>query len=383
MSLKSIYLSTILSESKKNASVNPKQTKNFDGKAINQIQAKKLSSDVTRNILFTFDYELYLGADSGTVNNCMIEPTEKIITILEKHGMKGIFFVDSTYLAQLIRVSKDSPAAYRDLTSIKNQLHRLLSAGHEIHPHIHPHWTDAEYDVAQNRWHLNDLKKYRFSSLNDEQKNIVFDEAINALLSLIKDAFPEYKMDAFRAGGWCIQPFSAFEPCFRKAGIFADFSVIGQLQISSQVKSIDFSSVAANAVPYRFSKDECKPSEKGQYIELPISSIPVSKNTRFDNLVEKIMWRMPFGKSMGDGKGVPYSNDLPVNVELQKLETLSIEHLTFNRIPYYKKYLLSNTFMQFISHPKMVSSHHLKMLDKFLNWVSCNYRINSNWRQLL
>jgi hypothetical protein len=141
--------------------------------------------------------------------------------------------------------------------------------------------------------------------------------------------------------------------------------------------------VAANAVPYRFSEDECKPSEKGQYIELPISSIPVSKNTRFDNLVEKIMWRMPFGKSMGDGKGVPYSNDLPVNVELQKLETLSIEHLTFNRIPYYKKYLLSNTFMQFISHPKMVSSHHLKMLDKFLNWVSCNYRINSNWRQLL
>lgn len=382
MTLTSDSPSKLFTKSKKIISVHQKKPMDFEEKGNNFHQVKSLSLDVTRNILFTFDYELYLGADSGTVKNCMIEPTEKIINILEKHGMKAIFFVDSTYLTQLIRVSKDAPAASRDLASIKMQLLSLLSAGHEVHPHIHPHWTDAEYNTEQNRWQLNDLKKYRFPSLNDEQKNKVFDESINALHSLIKDAFPDYKMDAFRAGGWCIQPFSAFEPCFKKAGIIADFSVIGQLKISSSVKSFDFSSVAPNALPYRFSENECQPSEKGQYIELPISSIPVSKNSRFNNLVEKIMWRMPFGKSMGDGKGVPYSNDLPVNLELQKFETLSIEHLTFNKMPEYKKYLSSNAFMQFISHPKMVSSHHLKMLDKFLIWATGKFQINSNWRQL-
>lgn len=373
----------VISDPKKTAPFHPKKTLAFDEMVNNPIPEKRLSADASRNILFTFDYELYLGADSGTVNNCMIDPTEKIIAILEKHGMKAILFVDSTYLAQLIRVSKESPAANRDLSSIKKQLHRLLSAGHEVHPHIHPHWVDAEYNIEQNRWHLNNLKNYRFSSLSDAQKSKVFDEAIDALHSLIKDAFPNYRTDAFRAGGWCIQPFSAFEPCFRKAGIIADFSVIGQSKISSPVKSFDFSSVAPNALPYRFAEDECKPSAHGSYLEVPISSIPVNQNSRIDILVEKIMWRMPFGKSMGDGKGVPYSNDLPKNLALQNFETISIEHLTFNRVPDYKKFLSSNTFMQFISHPKMVSSHHLKMLDKFLIWASGKYRINSNWRQLL
>lgn len=353
----------------------------FFGKlAAEHHHAKKLSSNITRNILFTFDYELYLGEDSGTVNNCMIDPTEKIISILEKHGMKGIFFVDSTYLAQLIRVSKESSAANRDLHSIKKQLHRLLSAGHEVHPHIHPHWIDAKYNTEQNRWHLSDLKYYRFSSLSEDQKIKVFNEAIDALHYLIEDAFPDYRTDAFRAGGWCIQPFSAFEPHLRKAGITADFSVIGQIQISSPTKSFDFRDVASNAIPYRFNEDECKPSENGYYLEFPISSIPVNQHSRIDKLVEKIMWRMPFGKSMGDGKGVPYSNDLPTNAKLGKFETISIEHLVFNRVREYKKYLTSNAFMQFISHPKMISSHHLKMLDNFLTWASGNYRINSNWR---
>ena len=50
-----------------------------------------------KNILLTFDYELFLGSRSGTVDNCLIIPTSKILEVLKRHGAKAVFFIDTSY----------------------------------------------------------------------------------------------------------------------------------------------------------------------------------------------------------------------------------------------------------------------------------------------
>ena len=72
-----------------------------------------------RNILFTFDYELFLGANSGTVEKCLLEPTNLLINLFDKFSIKNaIFFVDTSYLIRLEQEQGD--LCKRDLELIKD-----------------------------------------------------------------------------------------------------------------------------------------------------------------------------------------------------------------------------------------------------------------------
>ena len=50
------------------------------------------------NIYFTFDYELFFGSNSGTIENCIVKPTNELIKIANKYNVKFTFFVDSGFL---------------------------------------------------------------------------------------------------------------------------------------------------------------------------------------------------------------------------------------------------------------------------------------------
>ena len=50
-----------------------------------------------KSILLTFDYELFLGPSSGTAQNCIITPTEKILEVLANTKSKAIFFFSNYF----------------------------------------------------------------------------------------------------------------------------------------------------------------------------------------------------------------------------------------------------------------------------------------------
>ena len=93
-----------------------------------------------RELLFTFDHELFLGRNSGTPQNCLLRPASAVVDILERHGLRGVFFVDTTYLMRLEDVATRFALVADDLGHIIMQLKDLLRRGHAIYPHIHPHW---------------------------------------------------------------------------------------------------------------------------------------------------------------------------------------------------------------------------------------------------
>ena len=51
-----------------------------------------------KRAIITFDYEVFLGRETGTVENCVLKPTEEILKILRANNAKAVFFVDTTWL---------------------------------------------------------------------------------------------------------------------------------------------------------------------------------------------------------------------------------------------------------------------------------------------
>jgi hypothetical protein len=46
-----------------------------------------------RNLLITFDYELFLGSRSGRPENCVIQPTQLLDKVLTSFKTKGVFLL--------------------------------------------------------------------------------------------------------------------------------------------------------------------------------------------------------------------------------------------------------------------------------------------------
>ena len=65
-----------------------------------------------KRLLSTFDYELFLGPASGSVDRCLLEPTQKLLDLFDRFQLPhAIFFVDSTYLLRLEEVAATHEAA--------------------------------------------------------------------------------------------------------------------------------------------------------------------------------------------------------------------------------------------------------------------------------
>lgn len=329
----------------------------------------------TKKILITFDYELFLGTKSGYSSECMINPSDQIISVLEKYGIKGVFFVDTLYLYKLSLL--DNQKAKEDLQKIKSQLVSFINKGHYVFPHLHPHWLDAKYIESEHQWDLSNITKYRFSSLSEEEKELVFSKSMYILNNILEDSEKQVEVDSYRAGGWSIQPFLDFKPYFEKYNIKNDFSVLRNSYSKTEAQQYDFLVTPKNEI-YPFDNDVTQENSSGNFTEFSISSIEIpEKNRLINKFVLKYLWKK--GDRGGFGKGKSISPKI-LEPSIQSGEMVSIELLTVAKLKTYLRYIEKNNYMHFISHPKMLSAHNIKTFDKFLTIISKKYQIESDYR---
>jgi hypothetical protein len=334
--------------------------------------------DGTKSILFTFDYELFLGPKSGTVNDCMVKPTNKLMHLFDEHKIKNaIFFVDTTYLLRL--KAQTNEACKADFILVQNQLRELVRKGHDVFPHIHPHWMDAVYIENINEWSLKDYSKYRFHNVDSKTQWELFDGSIDLLYSIISPVNPDYKIVGYRAGGWSIQPFEDFKPLFIKHNIKNEFSVLKGFKNLSKAQYYDFRNAPVEDV-YHFSDDVCSRNKNGEFTEYCISTFPVSKSIYYANKAfAKYLWQRGY-RSGGKGQGISLREE--GTEERNDIEMVSIELLNRIKLPAYKKHLKKYNFMQFISHPKMLSEHNLKCFGEFLDHCLKKYKLVNDFRKI-
>ncbi|HEY0031379.1 MAG TPA: hypothetical protein VGC65_11510 [Bacteroidia bacterium] len=310
------------------------------------------------NIYITLDYEIYFGENHGTVEKCIIYPTSELIRIAEKHNVRFSFFVDCGFILKLNEYRKQFPQLEKDYDAITAQVKYLSATGHDIQLHIHPHWEDSYYNGE--RWIIN-VKRYKLADFNEVEIADIFYKYKKVLTDLV--AAP---VIAFRAGGWCLQPFSKLKESFVSNGITLDSSVFKNGFYSSEQYSYDFRN-APDKDCYKFENDPIEEAEKGSFTELPISGI---RNSPL------FFWRLFFlgrkdpynHKPLGDGRAMPAPgyrkklltqfSDNPVSIDGYNA------HLLEMALKMLRNKKAEN--MVVIGHPKALSRYSIKKLEEFV-----------------
>jgi hypothetical protein len=335
-------------------------------------------------VLLTFDYELFLGKRSGNVKDCLIEPTSKLLHLLNLHSFKGIFFVDTIYLCRLKEISPEYKEADYDFHAISEQLRQIVKQGHYIFPHIHGHWLDGEYLPEKNEWTLTNNRFYHFASLPLELQQQLFDDSINMLCSIAGNIRPGFKLDTYRAGGWSIQPFKYFDTNFKRHGIRNDFSVIPGKCLFSDAQGFDFRNAPQDKPIYRFNSDVCLEEEDGPYTEWTISTLSMTDMQKWiDFKIGGMLHRLHI---TSDIKGSTVSSNIRGEGDVldggkTTRYIASFEGLNQYRIWRYLKLIRNSDYFHFISHPKLINDFEFKMIETFFRKLKKIRRLETDFRK--
>lgn len=222
-----------------------------------------------RSLILSYDYELFFGERSGTVENTLIKPTNLLLDCMDYVGFKGNFFVDYLMLKYLAK--EQDPQPQEDLEKIRKQLKDMVRRGHRIELHLHPHWVDAKYN-GDGTWDYSEFRHYSLSTFTENEITDMFKEGADYLNKLAREVDPDYQVYAFRAGGWAVQPFDKLKKGFYEAGIKIDSSVAHGACGKNQFSWFDFRNAPSDET-YCFTNDVCQRDNNGEFLEVPISSL--------------------------------------------------------------------------------------------------------------
>ena len=336
-----------------------------------------------KQILVTFDYELFLGSNSGSVKKCLIEPTDLILSVLKKYELHSIFFVDLTYLFRLKEVSERNLFAKSDYDQIISQLKNILNNKGRVFYHLHPHWLDAIYLYETNTWDLSNKSKFSLNNLSPEQLELVFNKSNKVIEEIYENQIPDEL--GFRAGGLYIQPFYLLKELFKRYNIKYDFSVLRGAKSLQQGYQFDFS-VYPNNYSYSFEEDVLLEDNKGTFVEFSMNQFTLKGwNKILNGIIYRLNKKRQFCQRIGDGSSSGnqiHGEQLQQN-KLNVDETFSIELLNFYKAKLYYQSLKKTNYLHLISHPKLCSIDSINSFDLFIKKSKNKFNIISDFKQFI
>lgn len=328
-----------------------------------------------KKILLTFDYELFFGNKSGTPERCLLEPTDKLLATFKEHKIKGIFFIDVLYYMRLLESEITIGVAHK----IKEQIQAIVVQGSRIELHLHPHWLDAEY--VEGEWRFPSYKKYRLQSLAEEEIAELFRAGTRMLEEIARQVVPEYKVMAFRAGGFCIQPFSMLRQGFQDNGIIIDSSVAPQLFEEASARKYDFRKTPDSSL-YTFSENPTEKNIGGQFIEVPITTYRVNAISKaFAKVIRRFKGSQV--SIMGNGTGIapprPWWNKVLPETRMITLDGCIFPDELTRQIKASRREIVT-----IIAHPKSLSTLSFNCIAQLVRdrhtFVDFNDIVDSNFQ---
>lgn len=322
-----------------------------------------------KTIILTQDYEIFFGKPSGTVDKCMILPTEYLTDVLSRYKSKMTVFWDIMHYYTLLQNVNLYNELNSDILSINNQIKKLLSYGHDIQLHIHPHWLDAKYS-GNHQWEFT-YSRYSIHNLKNTYSDKV--DTINGCISNCIRILKEFdnntdKLLIFRAGGYHIEPFDEIKEAFIKNRIYYD---------SSTIKPINNNK---NERFYRFSNTTKIAETDGMFYEFPITSLKISllRNIYFKYLRNRYLNIEKFGDgnsiygSIKDnnillkyfGKTPNKTTDKIFNLFKKRDVVLTPEGSFREKFMYLIRKTPDESLMTL--HPKNLNYHQLELLNDVL-----------------
>lgn len=311
-------------------------------------------------ISITLDYELFFGCSTGTVEACLLLPTEALLKKLDPMGAKVTFFVDAGYLSRSAELGVD----LENRKKVIDQLRLIISDGHDVQLHVHPHWEDCSY--RNGEWCM-DTTRFKLIDFRQSKAS----EIINKYAAVLNNEL-KITVCAFRAGGWCIQPFDHIKNALVQCGIIYDTTIFNGGVNNSKTHYFNFSSSPSKA-SYLFEDDPCIEVDSGSFMELPIADVKVSPF---------FFLKMFLAKKLGGARHIPYGNGRAIS--LSKKDTvrlLTSYSYSVVSIDGYKSSLLDYSArrwaakygerapMVIIGHPKAFTNYSLGQVESFVKKI--------------
>ena len=322
------------------------------------------------NIFFTFDYELFFGSNTGTIDNCIIKPTNELIKISDKYDVQFIFFVDSGYIIKLDEYRKIFPNLNDDYNKIVNQIKELKSKGHDIQLHIHPHWEDCHYDGQ--KWEM-DTSRFRLHLFSKDEINDIVHRYKKVLTDIVGD-----NIFAFRAGGWCLQPFVNIRDALKINNIWLDCTVFKGGLNESNTHYYDYRD-APDKETWRFENDPLVEVNNGFFKEISFSTYRVNPLFFWKHLFTRLLPNKSL-KFFGDGQGAKFSKRYLIRLLTSFSNTIvSLDGFksSFMEKSYQEHIKQNKNNFVVIGHPKGLNLYSISKLDSFVNKYSSNNSIIS------
>ncbi len=301
-----------------------------------------------KNILLTYDYEVFF-VKFGSVDNSLLIPTNELVKKMNEYSMKGTFFVDVLFMDYLRR-----QGYWEDFNRVVDQLRRIVATGHRIELHLHPHWVDTHGGVA-------DFSRYKLHDFSEDQQSELFERGLEILYGVTNGEDSEYKVKAYRAGGWCIQPFNNIKKTLRKFNIKIDSSVAYGMYQKTDSHFFDFRHVPEKAW-YCFEDKIEQENSAGYFVEIPISTFTT---TPFEKIYKR--WIAKRNKDgifcYGDGYGMSVSRWMLLKKLFESRAMFSIDGVFDIDYMMRKVENYQMETVNLISHPKNLTNYSLIFLD--------------------
>ena len=228
-------------------------------------------------ILITIDYETWQPLPEGYSINWeedIVNNTERLMDTFEQVGAKATFMVEMCELLWLY--DKDCDVA----KMIEHQIQNIVRRGHDVQLHIHPNWMpETGADCNDGKWFWN------WDYASAEEYPFDYSELVERckgkLEEIVRVVKPDYKVIAYRAGAYRVQPFGETYRALKNCGIMLDSSVFRGGQ--SLDRGYDFRACKSNNQPYYCNANDPQLEGLGQIIELPIATYKKGKRWFLDN----------------------------------------------------------------------------------------------------
>ncbi len=324
-----------------------------------------------KKVILSFDYELFFGDRSGTVQKTLLEPTNQLLDAMDSVGFKGNFFVDWQMLKYL--KAEGTERTDEEYAMIVTQLKDMIHRGHRIELHIHPHWVDARYN-GDGTWDYSVFRHYSLNSFAESEIIELFKEGAALLTSIAQEVDPNYKLCAFRAGGWAVQPFDKIKKGLEAVDIHIDSSVMPRIAIHCENSECDFLEAPEPLQGwYRFEDDVCEERNKGRFVEVPITSVTKSLPMKIVNRIYRYTVGLDYS-SKTDGVHSRKNDKPDVWENPEKRVVCSFcSQVPVNTVIMRK--MCSRDIMCFIDHPKDLSQYTckgIKQLSKVAESITYN-----------
>lgn len=319
-----------------------------------------------KTIFLTFDYELFFGEDSGSLEKSILKPTNLLLDTLKECKAPATFYIDTIYIEKLLEYN-----LLDEYELVKLQIQRMIKEGHRVELHLHPHWYDAIYIPETKRWKFPTYEHYRLHSYDEKDIEIIFDKSVELLYNIVHEVDSNYKFYSYRAGGWCIQPFDKIKPSLEKHGIFVDSSVAPEMHYDSKAQYFDFRNSPQKSI-YKFSDNPIIEEINGDFIEIASS---VFEMNFIEKILNKLLKKYSNHMLYGDGKGIVVVNrgNLFSRFKTSKRIITLDDISNFIIIYFINKISYKNTI--FLSHPKFLTDYSFKSIRKIASLKSIHFKV--------